>query len=283
MAYGRRVVGQDGKKTEFSFEAHAEVVGEIRLEKNPSDNICNACQVPQILTFDHVPPQGTGNRMKWRYQSYLNYVTDPSFKKQYTQNGLSWQTVCRICHDKIGRFDIAICDLYSRLKAQYKYKGQPYMPIAVRPSAIIRGTLLHFLSAKSYHKRCVSEDLFANLLDDDNYEIPKDSHFYLFPFMQKQIRVFNGLGLPFDEGNIAFINCVKIYPLAMLWSDKELPITGLLDWNCWYNEEIEKEVVITFPRVMPAHDEFPERYLFGEGMQFLGRSAIESVIAWPWK
>jgi hypothetical protein len=44
MAYGRRVIGQKGKKTAFSFEAHTDVVGEIRLEKSPSDNICNACQ-----------------------------------------------------------------------------------------------------------------------------------------------------------------------------------------------------------------------------------------------
>lgn len=281
MAYGRRVISQDGKKTKFNFEAHTEVVGEIRLEKNPADNICNACLNEEILTLDHVPPQGTGNRKKWLYQSYLNYITFPSFKKQYTQNGLAWQTVCRKCHDKIGRFDTSICDLYSRIKAQIKFKGHPYMPIAVRPSAIIRGTLLHFLSAKTFHQRCVSDDIFANLLDDDSYQLPPDSHFYLFPFLQRQVRVFNGLGLPFLADDIALIHCIKIYPLALLWSSKKLPVEGLLDWTCWYNEDVNNEIEIIFPATMPLDDEFPERYLFGAGMQILGRNAVESVIAWP--
>jgi hypothetical protein len=283
MAYGRRVIKQEGKKTEFSFEGHADVVGEIRLEKNLADSICNACQSEQILTLDHVPPQGTGNRGKWRYQSYLNHVIDPKFSKQYTQNGLAWQTVCRDCHDKIGRFDTAICDLYSRLKAQYRVKGRPYIPISVRPSAIIRGTLMHFLSAKSYHDRCLSDELFCTLLDDDSASIPVESHFYLFPFMQKQVRVFNGLALPFDTDNIALVHCVKVYPLAMLWADQAFPIDGLLDWNCWYNESVNAEIDLDFSAVMPVDDEFPERYLFGAGMQLLGRSAVESVIAWPWK
>lgn len=283
MAYGRRVVEQNGKKTKFTFGAHVDVVGEIRLEKNPSDNICNACQTEQVLTLDHVPPQGAGNQGKWRYQSYLNHVTDPKFKKQNTQNGLAWQTVCRSCHDKIGRFDTAICDLYTRLKAQYRVKGRPYLPISVRPAAIIRGTLMHFLSAKSYHARCVSDDFFTELLDDDSCSIPNESHFYLFPFMQKQVRVFNGLVLPFNSQYIALIHCIKIYPLALLWSDKALPIQGLLDWNCWFNESVDTEVEIEFPAIMPVDDEFPERFLFGAGMQLLGRSAVESVIAWPWK
>jgi hypothetical protein len=121
------------------------------------------------------------------------------------------------------------------------------------------------------------------LLDDDTFEIPKESHFYLFPFMQKQIRVFNGLGLPFEADHFALVHCIKIYPLAMLWSDIALPIDGLLDWNCWYNESVETEVDIEFPSIMPVDDEFPERFLFGAGMQLLGRSAVESVIAWPWK
>jgi hypothetical protein len=283
MAYGRRVAKQKGKKSEFTFEAHPDVVGEIRLEKNPPDNICNACQTEQVLTLDHVPPQGTGNRRKWQYQSYFNHITNPKFKKQFTQNGLSWQSVCRSCHTKIGRFDTAICDLYSRLKAQYKVKGRPYLPIAVRPAAIIRGTLMHFLSAKSYHTRCVSEDLFANLLDDDSYKLPDKSHFYLFPFMQKQIRVFNGLGLPLDSENIVLVHCVKIYPIAMLWSDSALPLEGLYDWNCWYKESVDTEAYIKFPAVMPVDDEFPERYLFGSGMQLLGQSSVESVIAWSRK
>ncbi len=143
---------------------------------------------------------------------------------------------------------------------------------------------MHFLSTKSYHARTSSEDLFANLLDDDGFEIPKESHFYLFPFMQRQIRVFNGLGLPFNDKKIALVHCVKIYPLAMLWSDIKLPgDDNLLDWNCWYKERPDLEVEIQFPATMPIDDEFPEQYLFGPGAQLLGRGGVESVIAWPRK
>ena len=57
MPYGRRVKTEKGRKKELSFEAHTDVVGEIRLEKNPSDDICNACLKKEAFIFDHVPPQ----------------------------------------------------------------------------------------------------------------------------------------------------------------------------------------------------------------------------------
>lgn len=280
MPYGRRVKKEKGRKKEFSFEAHTDVVGEIRLEKNPSDDICNACLKKNSLTYDHVPPQGTGNRESWRYQSYLNYVTSPEFKKQYVQNGLAWKTVCRECHDKIGRFDMEISDIYSKIKAQYKYKGRPYMPVTIRPNAIIRGTLMHFLSAKSFHDHCKTDDLFEQLLDDDQYPIPDDTHFYVFPFLQKQIRVFNGIGFPLSEELIALVHCVKIYPFAFVFSDKEFPIEGVQDWNKYFKLPVDEDVEINFNPVMPIDDDFPERYIF-TGMQLLGRSGVESVIAWP--
>lgn len=281
MAYGRRVISENGRQKEFAFEAHQDVIGEIRLEKNPLDNICNVCLTEQQLTADHVPPQGTGNRDKLRYQSYLNYVTQPDFKKQYSQNGLSWRTVCDECHRKIGRHDPAIADLFSIIKAQYKVRNRPYQPIRIKPSAIIRGTLMHFLSAKTYHSRCVSDDFFAELVNDDTKPIPATSHFYVFPFLQKEIRMFNGLGFPIEDPPIAMVHCIKIFPLALLWTDQKLPIDTLDDWARYFDEPVDREHDVQFSTIMPVDDNFPERYMF-TGMQLLGRSSVESIIAWPW-
>lgn len=281
MAYGRKIDRNTGEKAKEN-EAHVDVVDEIKLVKTPNDDICNCCLQKTALTEDHVPPQGTGNRGRWKYRSYLNYLFSPTFKMQYVENGISYKTVCRDCHAKIGRYDREISDMYSVLKAQLRYRGYPYQPILLRPNAIIRGVLSHFISSKTFHDKSPVDAFFRKIINNSDCPIPPEYHFYVYPFHKQEIRVFGQLAFPQKQEplTVAVTYAVKIFPLAMLFSSESLPIDTLDDWNKYFNIGVTDEVEITFRTVLPVDDEWPERYLFSFG-QFLGKGAVESIIAWP--
>ena len=75
MEYLRIIKIENGKPVFSNEISDAKAVGEIKLQKDPVDNICNVCcNDDGDLTDDHVPPQCMGNVGLYHYVNLYNYM-----------------------------------------------------------------------------------------------------------------------------------------------------------------------------------------------------------------
>jgi len=115
--FGRKIIGYtpDGKQV-YANDLSSEAFGEILLQKDPADGICNICLKEfSALSEEHVPPKCTGNRGRYRFISYLNFMTDSSTKPLgFSQNGIKYRTVCTECNNiTLKHCDDAISELFN--------------------------------------------------------------------------------------------------------------------------------------------------------------------------
>lgn len=283
---GRRVtISTDSGIASFANSTSGgKLVGEIALEKQLQDSICNICLKNRKLTFDHVPPKCTGNKGTFEYISYYN---DSLFRDRIfigrSKDGIKYRTICSKCNnEKLKICDDAIFELYCGLRKQADSKAIYGAPLKIRPNLIIRGILGHFLAAKTFHAREAFEDLFAAAIDDLTQPISPILGFYVVPFMFDEIRVLRDIILPISQPPI-ILNSLKVYPLAFIVSSDRsfqncFEKIDVPDWHGFFDIPINEYNNVPVFQTMPIPKEWPELPYFSPVGTGFGRAGSESVI-----
>lgn len=279
LKIGRHIIGyNDNGKPVYSNENTTDPpIGEILLRKDPFDSICNICLNTKILTVDHVPPKCTGNRGRFRYISFMNYMANPSASPLgLSQNGIKYQTICEECNTK--RLKECDDELALLFRPFVENDSQPIVlgkPTQLRANLAIRGILGHFVAAKTSHLRSSLEELFAQSLLDQDKPIPSELGFYVLPYISSQIRILRDVLLFINEKQVVF-NIVKVYPFAfIITSDRVFP--NLPNWHQYFDVQKSEVVTITPFQTQPVNYDWPENV---RPIMF-GKSGSESVIAFP--
>ncbi|RJP64540.1 MAG: hypothetical protein C4539_14285 [Ignavibacteriales bacterium] len=276
MSYLTRIIKIENGKPIFSNEiSDSHPIGEIKLQKYPSDNICNICLSEKELTFDHVPPKCTGNEGLYHYVNLYNYMVNSSIEyKGISQDGIKYQTICKKCNNEIlKQYDDEINILFNTFKT-VKLSNKLILKLTIKPNKIIRGILGHFLSAKTSHIRTSMEDIFADAITYPSKPIDKSLGFYVVPYFYDQIRVIRDLLIDYNR---VIVNCIKIYPLAFIVTQPKY-FPNLPDWSCFFDVEPDLKYDVELFGMKECKLEWPERYFHPI---YFGKNGVESIIGFP--
>lgn len=276
MNYLTRIIRIENGKPVYSNEiSDAQPIGEIRLQKYPSDNICNICLTEHELTSDHVPPKCTGNEGLFHYINLLNYMLGNEIKyKGLSKDGIKYQTICQKCNnEKLKQYDDEINKLYDTFKS-VKISNKLSLKLTLKPNKIIRGILGHFLSAKTSHIRTSSEDIFADAINNPLKAVDKSLGFYVIPYFYDQVRVIRDLFIGYNN---VLINCIKTYPLAFIVTQPKCFLT-LPDWSRFFDVDPDFEYDVEIFGIKECELEWPERPF--PPISF-GKNGVESIIGFP--
>ncbi|OGU68055.1 MAG: hypothetical protein A3C56_08015 [Ignavibacteria bacterium RIFCSPHIGHO2_02_FULL_56_12] len=275
--FGRKIIGYtpDGKQV-YANDLSSEAFGEILLQKDPADGICNICLKEfSALSEEHVPPKCTGNRGRYRFISYLNFMTDSSTKPLgFSQNGIKYRTVCTECNNiTLKHCDDAISELFNPFLDDNI--SQEQFGVSYRPNLVIRGILGHFLSAKTSHVRSTTEDLFVRALQNMSDPIPEQLGFYVLPYTLPEIRIVRDLLLVVNSSPTLF-NVMKVYPFAFIVTSERV-FAPFPNWHEYFELNPDSYVRLEPLNSNPVRCGWPEN----SGAQVLGLHAAQSVIAFP--
>jgi len=278
MEYLARISNIENGKPVYSNEiSDSKPVGEIRLQKLPVDNICNICcnYFKDGLSEDHVPPKCMGNVGLFHYVNLFNYMMLKEIKYHgISRNGIKYQTVCQKCNnEKLKIFDDAINALFSNF-IETNISNKISIRLRVKPNKIIRGIMGHFLSAKTSHTRTVTEDLFAEAVNQPERPINKDFGFYVAPYLQDQVRVIRDLLI---NGGSTVINAIKINPLAFIVTYPKVKL-NFSNWDRYFDVAPDDEYELEFFGSTECNLEYPERYYHPT---LFGKNGMESIVGFP--
>jgi hypothetical protein len=250
----------------------------ITLAKSPDDGICNLCLNHfDSVSDDHVPPRCTGNNGKGIYSNCFINLPILTIPTSGYSEGISYHTICYDCNNLMGkRYDKAISKLYGTVRHSAKKEN---FELRIRPNAIMRGIMGHFIAAKTTHKMSTADEIFRKCANQPECEIPVAFHFYVIFNPFKEIRIIRDIMMMAgtNTNNASILNIIKIDPIAIIISDKPFLGSFFMDWNCYRTTDWQKEVKIVFnvndilPMGMPEND---LRFV-----RLLGKYAYESICA----
>jgi hypothetical protein len=250
----------------------------ILLRKNPDDGICNLCLNKfDSLSEDHIPPRCTGNNGEGIYSNCFANLPILTIPTNEYSKGISYRTICHDCNNLLGkRYDKSISKFYGTVRHSSKKEN---IEMIVRPNAIMRGIMGHFIAAKTTHKLSTADEIFRKYAIQPECEIPDEIHFYVIFSPFKEIRIIRDIMMMAGTNtkNASILNIIKIDPIAIVISDKPFLGSIFMDWNCYRNIYWQKEVKIILnpndflPHGMPEND---SRFV-----RLLGQYAYESICA----
>jgi hypothetical protein len=250
----------------------------LLLRKDPDDGICNLClQQYETLSEEHVPPQCTGNTRSGTFTNCFPELQRTITVEQYTE-GISYATVCRDCNRELGeRYDGAISRLYGTVR--HNQRESDIVKVRVRPNAIMRGIMGHFVSAKTTHSMSVSDDVFRRCARNPEEQIPENYHFYVIYYPYRMVRIVRDIVMiPNILQDIrVVVNVVKIDPIAFIITDQPFLGSRFIDWNEYVGIEYNREANVSIPKTETLPYDMPEsdpRF-----SRLLGKYAYQSVFA----
>lgn len=196
------------------------------------DNICNICLETKNLSKDHIPPRSCPPA-KPRVVSRLTHklIGDESFQPKFTQDGQTYQTICRDCNNFLGsNYDSSLCDLSQKIQrfVESSIILPDYFEVECQPNAIIRSILGHLLAAKTRTDQEVVDQLIRPCILNPYLPVPEDIHvfYWVYPydatiifrdFMMPSVRgKIKGGGLEILSVELAIFSLIKFYPIAFL-------------------------------------------------------------------
>lgn len=243
------------------------------MNRRNNYGVCHVCGETKHLTFEHIPPQSSGNTAPVKQYTAAAMLDHPAaFKGDFTgvkyrnsQRGIGGYTLCEDCNSYLGRNYVPVFSMFYTelmgimLKGTFlnteklvtlSYTGTPLLPIfkqiianfcCVNHPGMVRG-------CKDY------------LLDKENNIFPDRYKLYLSINPYEDGRFFSTgfIGTFHDNSKADFISVLSMPPLVLTLLDVDqsdnrsldlcdITSFGSCDWDKTYDTEIT-------PRI--KHDDF---------------------------
>ncbi len=235
-----------------------------------------------------MPPQVCPTA-KNRVISKLLYqmIGDRSFRPRISQNGVTYQTICEDCNNKLGnRYDWALGEFSKKIESfiESKLTLPDSFEVECYPNAIIRSVLGHLLAAKTETDEVVIDKLIRPCILDYSLPIHDDIHILYWVYPYEETIILRDFGMPAARGRlqtVGFFNLIKFYPIAFLIAH-ELPFYEKLPTLHQFNKLSpgdKANIQINLRSV--KHSTWPEECVGLENFLVFGRSANDSVYAVP--
>lgn len=202
------------------------LINYVRQKKDKNDNKCNICCRDDTLSFDHVPPQSTGNTSRVAITNVLGKLSPNTSTMPFiSQNGVKFKTICRGCNSKLGRdydpaFTQFINDVAMLLKTSLIIPDT--VSITTKPYPIAKALIGHLLAAKILFEEVAFDVTARNFFCND--VIPPDIFIYYWLYPYDGVAVLRDFAIPHIRGRlnseIVLCQLLKFFPIAFLITNK---------------------------------------------------------------
>lgn len=252
------------------------------------DRICNICQQEAELSEDHVPPKACPTAKSIVISKLLHQMTgDRSFRPRISQNGMTYQTLCRDCNNGLGaKYDNALVEFSQKVESFIK--SNLILPESFEfegcPNAIMRSVLGHLLAAKTESDEVVIDKLIRPCILDPSLPIHDDIHIFYWIHPYEATVILRDFGMPSVRSihkECGFFNLIKFYPIAFLIAHQLSSyeqLSSLYKFNKLLPSQ-KANIQINLRRVESYS--WPEECLGLENFLVIGQAANDSVYAVP--
>lgn len=193
------------------------------------DRICNICQLEKELSEDHVPPKACPPAKNIFIYKLLSEMTgDRSFRPRISQNGVTYETICSDCNNKLGnRYDWALGEFSQKIESfvESSLTLPNYFEVECYPNAIMRSVLGHLLAAKTQTDEVVIDTLIRPCILDNSLPIPNDVHIFYWVYPYEKISILRDFGMPAVRGNFHVPGRSPAHYLVLVWDNGSKIIT----------------------------------------------------------
>lgn len=159
--------------------------------KRGKAGVCNICQKPCDLNWDHVPPQGGVVVAPLDQFTILERLVGRSNNpnRLLTQNGVKYRTLCKDCNGVLlgGRYDKTLND-FTRCVGHFIETTCPLPHTAsftTKPARLLRALFGHLLAAKAEVEHTKPDEAMRCFVLNPKALIPQELNvfYWVYPYM----------------------------------------------------------------------------------------------------
>lgn len=263
---------------------HRSEWGSLAKTKPPAGSRCNICSSDTPLSWDHVPPKGTGNRTKVAMTPLVAAMCGTPAAIRESQNGMKYRTICRSCNSLLGsEYDPSIIS-FSRTIDRY-IKTSIVLPdpphCSIRVQRLMKGVLGHLLAAQV---DCPSFALSTSELHDyvlDPFEpLPESiSLFFWIHDFRGSVAILDMIKCSLRDRSLHRLHVLKYFPVGFLATPSR-SYGGLPSLSCYRNAGCDEEVRVPVPFGAFRPPDWPEAPSdHDHTMTLVGEAAANAVYA----
>lgn len=222
-----------------------------------TDDFCNICEKKASLTWDHVPPQITGNKLSVKIKPLFPQISNQKKAFEISQNGLKYKTLCSSCNSQLlgSIYDKEYGNLCKKIKMIFLIKNRRnnIFKFKVEVNKIARSVVGHLLAAKTEYDSNVLIDKELRKYFLNQSELPPSNYqlcFYFYPYetivVQRDVAI-GSMGKQIEPIPKGLISCIYQFPLAFILTDDSTSwgMQNLFDY-CTKNIDDLVEITIDF-------------------------------------
>lgn len=233
------------------------------MNRRNNYGICHVCGETKHLTFEHIPPQSSGNIDPVKQYNGAAMLGHPAalrgdfsgVKYRNSQRGLGGFTLCDDCNSYLGRNYVSAFSAFyiglieTMLKGTFlTTEGLVTLSAGIQPLPIFKQIIANFCCI---NQPGVVRDCTDYLLDRENNSFPDRYKLYLSINPYKDGRFFSfGFSPRIDNNNkVDFISVLSLPPLILTLQDVylsgnrslalcDITAFGSCDWDKTYDMEM---------------------------------------------
>jgi hypothetical protein len=252
--------------------------------KREKISTCNICETSGLLTWDHVPPQGSLDLSPVEQRNILQHMTatgNAYQKVAISQNGVKYRTLCKTCNSKLGsEYDPTLIEISASVGAYLKTEIAlpPRIHQKTKPNRLARAILGHLLAAKAEPENTTADVAMRSYVLNPTQTLPKDIRILYWIYPHPNIIVIRDVVMPAQRGNFSnwgFFSILKYFPVAYLVTNLGA-YEGLSDLSLFTGSSIDDDADIPIQLRDARHPEWPE--MVDRGNIIAGGQSIASSV-----
>ena len=249
---------------------------------------CNICLQIKEMTWDHIPPKGGIELTSMQINEVLSLMTNNASKPKISQNGVKYRFICKECNSKLGKYyDPALNDFALSVGRYLHSRTQfpPVITVQVRPQAIIRSILGHFLATKQEIDNTDFDKQVRKFLFNENELLPDDIHVFYFLYPYTTMVLMRDFAMPAcrngDFSKSGFFQLLKYFPIAYIVTDLN-EYEGLPELSAYRNLAVYDQVEIPVFLFRIQEMDWPEK-VENTNIILGSKETSNGILAWPKK
>ena len=258
----------------------------VRVKRGKT-GVCNICQIPCDLHWDHVPPQGGVDVTPLEQYTILERLAGRSSNPNriLTQNGVKYRTLCKDCNSKLlgGQYDKTLND-FARAVGHFLETTRPLpqtVTFTTKPARLLRSLLGHLLAAKAEVEHTKPDEAMRRFVLNPRAALPLELNVFYWIYPYPEVHVLRDVVMPSRYASLAtpgIFSMLKYFPVAYLVTNlKEYESLHSLSLHC--PVDIDAEVRLPLPLTGLRPPDWPD-----DGNNIVagaGTAAHSSVSAFP--
>lgn len=257
--------------------------------KRDKSGVCNICEKPSKLTWDHVPPQSGIDITPLDQYTILERLTGRELNPQsvQTQNGVKYRTLCANCNNALlgHEYDPVLNEfalgIGRFLHTTIKLPATVNYP--TKPARLLRAIFGHMLAAKVEVEQTKSDQAMRKFFLDATACLPRDLNVFMWLYPYPNVVSISDVSMLARRGRFdqfGVFSILKYFPIAYLVTNlRQHENLSCLSFHWTSDRDAVVQVPISLYSYMPS--DWPEIVDEGNMLAGAGCSRNSALFAVP--